>query len=155
MKKKISPLEVTSVPAERLADIPQQIENLGGSRVNISNPLEGRAGTLSEVIDKIRSKGGSVAKVINPNIKRALGIVPGVGAGIAALQGDPAMAAEELAQDAMGPAGLAYEAIRPTESGNPEEEAQMLAERDAMEDYETSPAGQAAKFAKIKSLLGK
>lgn len=82
---------------------------------------------------------------------KLLGAVPFAGVGMAALSGDPAMAAEELAQDAMGPAGLAYEAIRPEQAGNPEEELMMLAERDALENYKNSPA---AKFAKIKASLG-
>jgi hypothetical protein len=72
--------------------------------------------------------------------KKFMGAVPLLGAGYAALQGDPAMAAEELAQDAMGPAGLAYEAIRPSDSGNVEEERMMLAERDAQAAYAQSPA---------------
>jgi hypothetical protein len=87
--------------------------------------------------------------------KKLMGAIPFAGVAAAALSGDPAMAAEELAQDAMGPAGLAYEAIRPEQAGNIEEEQMMLAERQAMENYKNSPAGQAAKFAKIRSMLGK
>lgn len=49
--------------------------------------------------------------------KKLLGALPFAGAGFAALSGDPAMAAEELAQDAAGPVGLAYEAIKPTPTG--------------------------------------
>lgn len=87
--------------------------------------------------------------------KKLLGAIPLAGAATAALSGDPAMAAEELAQDAMGPAGLALEAIRPEQAGNPEEEQMMLAEREAMENYKNSPAAQGARFAKIRSILGK
>lgn len=87
--------------------------------------------------------------------KKALGVLPFAGAGMAALSGDPAMAAEELASDAMGPAGMAYDALKPEMAGNPEEEATMLAERDAMENYKNSPAGKAAKLAKLKALMSK
>lgn len=86
--------------------------------------------------------------------KKAAGIIPFAGAGMAALSGDPAMAAEELAQDAMGPAGMAFEAIRPESAGNPEEEAMMLAEREGLENYKNSPAAKAAKLAKLKALIG-
>lgn len=86
--------------------------------------------------------------------KKVAGIIPFAGAGMAALSGDPAMAAEELASDAMGPAGMAYDALKPEMAGNPEEEAMMLAERDALERYKQSPAGQAAKLKKLKALMG-
>lgn len=64
----------------------------------------------------------------NKAAKKALGILPMAGtiAGLAA--GDPAMAAEEAAGD-IPVAGQIYEAIKPTESGNPEEERQMIAAR--------------------------
>jgi hypothetical protein len=87
--------------------------------------------------------------------KKVAGIIPFAGAGMAALSGDPAMAAEELASDAMGPAGMAYDALKPDVAGNPEEESMMLAERDAMENYKNSPAGKAAKLAKLKALMQK
>lgn len=87
--------------------------------------------------------------------KKVAGVIPFAGAGMAALSGDPAMAAEELASDAMGPAGMAYDALKPDVAGNPEEESMMLAERDAMENYKNSPAGKAAKLAKLKALMEK
>jgi hypothetical protein len=87
-------------------------------------------------------------------IKKALKPLPLAGVAIAALSGDPAMAAEEVAQDAMGPAGLAYEAIRPETAGSAEDDQMMIAEREALENYENSPAGQASKFAKIRAKLG-
>lgn len=83
--------------------------------------------------------------------KKMLGALPLVGAGIAALQGDPAMAAEELAMDLPG-----AEAIRSESVGeSPEEEAEMLAERDARMKYKESPAAKASKLAKLKALMGK
>lgn len=79
--------------------------------------------------------------------KKLLGALPFAGAGIAALQGDPAMAAEELAMDLPG-----AEALRSEAAGqSPEEEAQMLAEIDAQKAYNQSPA----RLAKLKALLGK
>jgi hypothetical protein len=81
--------------------------------------------------------------------KKLMGAVPFLGAGYAALQGDPAMAAEELAGD-IPVAGQVYEAIKPTDSGNVEEERQMIAERNAQEDYSNSPA----RLARLKALQG-
>lgn len=81
--------------------------------------------------------------------KKLAGMIPLAGAGMAALSGDPAMAAEELAGD-IPVAGQIYEAIKPTESGNVEEEAQMLAEDKARKAYEKSPA----RLARIKALMG-
>jgi hypothetical protein len=81
--------------------------------------------------------------------KKMMGIIPFAGAGYAALQGDPAMASEELAGD-IPVVGQAYEAIKPTESGNPEEERQMIAERNAQVNYNNSPA----RLARLKALQG-
>lgn len=78
--------------------------------------------------------------------KKLAAAVPLLGAGYAALQGDPAMAAEELVSDAVP----VYDAIRPEIAGNPEEERMMLAERQAMQNYQNSPA----KLAKMNALKG-
>lgn len=79
--------------------------------------------------------------------KKVAGIVPFAGAGMAALSGDPAMAAEETIMDLPG-----VEALRSEDVGeSPEEEAIMLAERDAMEKYKSSPA----RLAKLKALMGR
>jgi hypothetical protein len=86
--------------------------------------------------------------------KKALAALPFVGAGMAALSGDPAMAAEELAQDAMGPAGIAMEALKSEDAGNVEEEKQMLAERRAKTKYKNSPAAVDARFQRIRNMLG-
>lgn len=101
--------------------------------------------------------------------KKLMGAVPLLGAGYAALSGDPAMAAEELAGDAVdlaptlatklgssvvaGPVGIAalgLDAIKPTPTGNVEEERQMIAERDAQVNYNNSPAH----LARLKALQG-
>lgn len=156
MKKKLNPLDVTSIPAENLADIPQQIENLGGYRKQIANHVTDSADTLSNVIGKIKSKGGTALRMMNtPGIKKVLGILPMAGAGMAALNGDPAMAAEELAQDATGPVGAFYDAVKPDVAGNPEDDAMMQAESDAYQNYQNSPASQNARFQKLKSLIGR
>lgn len=81
--------------------------------------------------------------------RKLMGAIPFLGAGYAALQGDPAMAAEELAGD-VPVIGQAYEALKPTDSGNVEEERQMIAERNAQVDYNNSPAH----LAKMKALQG-
>lgn len=96
------------------------------------------------------AKMGRFGKTLGALGKKAAGIIPLAGVGMAALSGDPAMAAEELATDAAGPAGMAYEALKPDVAGNPEEERQMLAERDAMENYKNSPA----RLDKLKKLMG-
>lgn len=44
--------------------------------------------------------------------------------------------------------------LTPPEAGNMEEEFQMLAERNAQEDYNNSPAAKDAKFARIRASLG-
>jgi hypothetical protein len=78
--------------------------------------------------------------------KKLLGAIPMAGAMYGLASGDPAMAAEEAAGD-IPVAGQIYEAIKPTESGNPEEEKMILAERQAMENYKNSPAGAARRAA--------
>lgn len=45
--------------------------------------------------------------------------------------------------------------LTPPDAGDMEDELMMNAESDAFKDYENSPAGQAARFAKSKSLIGR
>ena len=71
--------------------------------------------------------------------KKIAGVLPFAGAGLAALQGDPAQASEELAGD-IPIAGQIYEAIKPSESGNPEEERQMIGNRNIQGNYAKSQA---------------
>lgn len=76
------------------------------------------------------------------------GAIPGLGAlSTLAATGDASAAAAELPGDIPG-VGTAYEAIRPADTGNLEEERQMLAERDALENYKNSPAA----LARMKAL---
>jgi hypothetical protein len=77
--------------------------------------------SASDVLDynQLRKEFTDKAKMAarSPIARKALSILPFAGAGVAALSGDPAMAAEELAQDAAGPVGLAYEAIKASPTG--------------------------------------
>lgn len=118
-------LPETPEKVTKVSGMTQQIDTKG-----IAPIISG--GDFTDKINKIRA-----LKALG---KKAMGVIPLAGAGMAALSGDPAMAAEELAQDAMGPAGMALEAIKPEVAGNPEEEKEMLAERDARENYDNSPA---------------
>lgn len=84
--------------------------------------------------------------------KKAAGIVPFAGAAMAALQGEPAMAAEELAGDVVP--GL--EAIKSEDAGmSSGDERMMMAERDAAVKYKGSPASKDAKLARLRVLMGK
>lgn len=81
--------------------------------------------------------------------KKVMSVLPFAGAGYAALNGEPAMAAEELAGD-VPVVGQAYEAFKPDSAGqSPEDERMMLAEIQAQKDYENSPA-RAARLAALK-----
>lgn len=134
--------DMLNAKKERLmAEMGDDLQNLnrGGSAV-----VSG--GTISK-LDIDQSKLPDIAKQSNlgkGNIFKSLGrkvagIVPLAGVGVAALSGDPAMAAEEAAGD-IPVVGQAYEALKSEDAGNREEEQQMLAERDAMESYKNSPA---------------
>lgn len=104
--------------------------------------------------------------------KKVLGAIPLLGAGYAALSGEPAMAAEELVSDASdlagplaaklgagaaaGPIGLAamgaQQALQSSGAGmSPEDEKLMLAEIQAKKDYDASPA-RLARLNAIKSI---
>lgn len=86
----------------------------------------------------------------NSAAKKALGILPMAGTVAGLMAGDPAMAAEEAAGD-IPVLGQAYEAIKPTESGNPEEERLMLAEDQARKNYAKSPA----RFNRLNNMIKK
>lgn len=154
-----------------------------GKEINMGKATVSPGVNQSKLVDMASSPGlgkqGMFKKTLGSMGKKVAGVIPFAGAGLAALNGDPAMAAEETGQDIMGvapaiaakagsklglaglagPAGLAAalgsEAIGSEGLGNQEEEKQMLAERNAMQNYKSSPAGQDAKLAKLKALLGK
>jgi hypothetical protein len=80
--------------------------------------------------------------------KKVAGVVPLLGTAYGLMSGDPAMAAEEAAGD-IPFIGQAYEAIKPSEPGNPEEERMMLAEDKARKAYKESPA----RMAKLQAMM--
>lgn len=84
----------------------------------------------------VASKSPKLLKMLG---KKAAGIIPFAGAGMAALQGEPAMAAEELAGDVIP--GL--EAVKSEDAGmSSGDERMMLAEDQARKNYDQSPARQ-------------
>lgn len=100
--------------------------------------------TMSDIADKLAKH-----RALKQMGQKALGVIPFAGTAYAALSGDPAMAADEAMGD-VPVLGQAYEAIRPSDSGNVEEERQMIAERNALEDYKNSPA----RAARLRALQG-
>lgn len=79
---------------------------------------------------------------------KAMSVLPFAGAAYAALQGNPAMAAEELVGD-VPVVGQAYEAAKPGSAGQSvEDEKIMLAEIQARKNYD------AAKQARMNALKG-
>jgi hypothetical protein len=119
------------------------------------------SGATTSGLDVDQSKLPDVAKQVNLGKegmlkklgKKVAGVIPLAGAGMAALSGDPAMAAEEAAGD-IPFFGQAYEAIKPEVAGNEEEERMMLAEDKARKAYSQSPAAASAKEAALKKLRG-
>lgn len=126
----------------------QDLHHVKSSNAPIDTKQIAKLSSGSEFTDKIAK-----LRALKSAGKKALGILPFAGAGMAALSGDPAMAAEELASDAAGPAGMAYDALKPDMAGNPEDDAMMMAESQAHKNYQASPAGKAAKLAKLKALM--
>lgn len=116
-------------------------------RVKGSAPVKEAVTRISSGTDKIDTKGitkvisgsdfqSKIQSLLKGGGKKALGVLPMAGAIGAALQGDPAMAAEELVMDLPG-----VEAIRSESAGmSPEDERMMLAEIDAQKAYDKSPA---------------
>lgn len=82
--------------------------------------------------------------------KKAMSVLPFAGAAYGLMSGDPAMAAEEAMGD-VPVFGHAYEAFKPEDAGNVEEERQMIAERDARVAYDKSPA-RLARLAALKKM---
>ena len=138
-----SPLDKDTMIAKGGQSIPEEVTKIKGMTQHIDtkspNPLLKSEDFKSKIQSLLKSNAG----------KKLAGVIPLAGAGMAALSGEPAMAAEELAGD-IPVAGQIYEAIKPSESGNPEEERLMLAEDKARKAYETSPA----RMAKLKALMG-
>ena len=83
--------------------------------------------------DDFRNK---IASLTKGGGKKVLGALPLAGAAIAALQGDPAMAAEELMEDAVGPLA----ALKPESAGDREAERDLMTEIQSRKDYKKSGA---------------
>lgn len=120
-----------------MAELGDDLGNLNaGKAINLKDAsiTRGAKDTIGAGFDA--SKNSGLLKMLG---KKAAGVIPLAGAGLAALSGEPAQAAEELAGD-IPVIGQAYEAIKPTESGNPQEERLELAEDAARKNYKKSPA---------------
>ena len=109
-------------------------------KLNVGKGINVGSGTVSKALDQSGlpdvAKQPDLGKFGKTLGKKVAGIIPLAGVGMAALSGDPAMAAEELAEDAVGPLA----ALKPDIAGNPQEEKMMLAERKALENYKKSQA---------------
>lgn len=135
-----SPLDQDVIRVEGKPASPEPVHRIKGMTDKIDTRSTGKLISGSDFTEKIaalRKAGG----------KKVLGALPFVGAGMAALQGEPAMAAEELAMDLPGAEALRSESV----GESPEEEAIMLAEDKARKAYDKSPA----RLRKLKSLMGK
>lgn len=75
-----------------------------------------KIGKTSDVFDKVAAF-RAAKQAAKAGGSKLLGGLPFVGAGIAALSGEPAMAAEELVEDLTGPVGAIYGAAKPATSG--------------------------------------
>lgn len=162
--------------AKLTAEMGDDLQNLNlGKNVKVSGgTLSGTEMDQSNLPDMSKQKGLGKEGIFKKLGKKVAGVIPFAGAGMAALSGDPAMAAEEAAGDIadvaipafvpkLGAAvaapyiglGLAgAEAFRPDAAGNPEEERMMLAEDKARKAYNKSPAAMDAKEAALKKLRG-
>lgn len=159
---------------ERLiSEIGDDLQSLNtGKSINVGNATISPGIDQSKMLDAAAPRKG-FSKTLGAFGKKAAGIIPLAGAGIAALSGDPALAAEGLVEDASefagpiaaklgagaaaGPVGMAamglQQTLNPSDSGNVEEERMDIAEDKARKAYKTSPAGQ-GKLAKLKAMMG-
>jgi hypothetical protein len=120
-----------------MAELGDDLGNLNtGKAVNIKEGTitRGAKDTIGAGFDA--SKNVGLLKMLG---KKAAGVIPLAGVGMAALSGNPAQASEELAGD-IPVIGQAYEAIKPSDSGNPEEERQMIGDRNIQGNYAKSQA---------------
>lgn len=110
--------EVKDLPVDKInTKAPQSLTGIEAFRARQAvNSAAGEAklAALGKIGDTINySKFKDLGKTLG---KKAMGVLPFAGAGYAALNGDSAMAAEELAGD-VPVVGQAFEAIKPTASG--------------------------------------
>lgn len=128
-----------------LQDIPEIIEKLGGSRVQLKDHINdpSRAATLSEVLEKIRNKGGSVAKMVNNPIAKKT----------AAVLGGPVVGGLMTAQDALASedVGLGSDQFDPSMMT---EDYRQDAPEEQLDESNMSPE-EAMRWQKIKALMNK
>lgn len=146
-------------------------------RVKGSAPEKELVQKISGMTDKINTKSAmpltsgdafkaKIAGLLKGGGKKAIATLPFLGAGYAALQGDSAMAADELAGN-IPIAGQVYEAIKPEELGGRADERELLKARQSGEMFR-APAQQQMPgqnlpeapeqkniFAGLKKLFGK
>lgn len=128
-----SPLEQDVMKVAGGKSAPEAITKLKGMTEKIDTKGIAPVISGSDFADKI-----SKLRALKAAGKKVAGILPFAGAGMAALSGDPAMAAEELAQDVAGPLG---EVVKSDSAGmSPEEEKMMLQEDRARKSYQKSPS---------------
>lgn len=143
-KKKLTGADLSKLeraPVKRVDDFQKSIAK-DIPREKIDTMTEWKRSTPAAMAEKLAKH-----RALREMSKKAMGVIPFAGTAYAAFQGDPAMAAEELAGD-VPVLGQAYEAFKPEAAGNPEEERQMIAERNAQVDYGQSPAH----LARLKAL---
>lgn len=122
LDKDVNVVKAPPAPAEkltRLKNMTQKIDTKGVKEVISGDDFKKKIAALT--------KGGG---------KKMIGAIPLAGAAMAALQGDPAMAAEELIEDAAGPLA----ALKPDTAGDRQAERDLITEIQAMKDYKKSPA---------------
>lgn len=129
------------------------------TKLNAGKSIGIQGGTISTGLDQSDlpdmakqvglGKEGMFSRLRSKLGKKALSVIPGVGAIAGLASGEPAMAAEEAVGD-IPLIGQGYEAIKSESAGmSPEEEDMMLADIQAKKNYANSPAARARK------LLGK
>ncbi len=107
---------------------------------------------ISEMGDDLQKLNAGKAVSVKKGFKKLAGILPLAGAGMAAMSGDPAMAADELAGD-VPLVGQAYDAIKPEAAGDLEADKRIITEIKARQNYDKSPAAN-DREKKLRQLLG-
>jgi hypothetical protein len=139
--KKFKDTTKMMVQAENLADVADRVDALGGYRKQIADHINqpSRASSLSEVIAKLKNKGGSVAKLVNSPVTKKLGMALAgpVGLGLSTAQDVLASDEANLGSDQVGQF--------PMEEALLEQPYENFADKDVSE--------QARRFQKIRALL--
>jgi hypothetical protein len=125
-----------------LKELPNIIEEGGGARVQLRDHINdpARASTLSEVIEKLRQKGGTVAKMVNnPVAKKAMLGLAGP-AGIALNAADAMASVDEVGQG--------------SDQVDPYMNEEALLENEPQNFADPEVSEQARRWQKIRSLMG-